>query len=129
MTVRVTLRNRGEAAYATEVGVATPEVLSFVGVRTIAERAESRVRCSLENIAQDSGNNTLLCEAGNPLPGNSSVTFDLLFELPRAPPGLREVVLQLDCSTQSVEEEAVQGDNGQKLRIPVKVQSQLDVTL
>ncbi|XP_033840322.1 integrin alpha-3b [Periophthalmus magnuspinnatus] len=78
-----------EDAHQAELNVTIPEALRYSGVRSEGHSVE----CSLEE--------TLMCELGNPLKGNSKVSLTLIFETSGIDLYTHKIISQLLLSTVS----------------------------
>ncbi|XP_054454741.1 integrin alpha-3b [Anoplopoma fimbria] len=87
----------GEDAHQAEINITVPDALSYAGVRSpISLAQEHKVPCSVDTVY-----GTVICELGNPIKGNKTVSLVVKFETLRINLYTQEIESQLHLSTLS----------------------------
>ncbi len=122
----VTIQCTGEAAYQTQLKLHYPKHLGFVRVQTLSTH-QVPVTCFPKRGGKYEP--SLTCDIANPLPGNTSIMFQITFDTLHVTEDISNMTIDMRVESSSSEDSAQLKDNLQQLVIPVKIHSSLQVSV
>ncbi len=124
--IEVFIQCLGEAAYQTELKLHYPKHLGFVRVQTLSTQ-HAPVTCFPKQGGKHAP--SLTCDIANPLPGNSSILFQITFDTLHVTEDISNITIDMRVKSSSSEDSSQLKDNLQQLVIPVKIHSSLQVSV
>uniref|UniRef100_T1JLH3 Uncharacterized protein n=1 Tax=Strigamia maritima TaxID=126957 RepID=T1JLH3_STRMM len=112
----ISVSNSAEAAFLSELNVTVPSWSSFVRQPTICN-----------DITSTNTHHFLICDIGNPLPTNEKISLQLYLNIEAPPIDLRELTVQFQATTGSMEKSELLHDNNIVITIPAKLTADITV--
>eukprot|EP00096_Caligus_rogercresseyi_P015942 TRINITY_DN844_c0_g1_i1.p1 TRINITY_DN844_c0_g1~~TRINITY_DN844_c0_g1_i1.p1 ORF type:complete len:1372 (-),score=393.45 TRINITY_DN844_c0_g1_i1:381-4496(-) len=124
LTLSSVISNQGEDAFNAYLYASVPKGLNYIKTKTSSGSSVS-VLCSPPS---QQNNRTLKCEIGNPLPANSEVKLDLLFQPLESEALSDSYDFVLTANSSNPEESFNKEDNEEEIRIKIEVQASLKLS-
>ncbi|TKR77446.1 hypothetical protein L596_018418 [Steinernema carpocapsae] len=136
MVVNVTVRNRGEDSYLTQLVVDVPKGFEYSGIEnyntktpiscTSPEGKETpKGRKSKKDESHDGYQ--MVCDIGNPLPANQQADFGFKMTGTNVDGNMEEVEVKMKVNSTNTEEVGREMDNEMVVRVPLEIQAQLSL--
>ena len=131
LEIMVTVLNKGEASYMTDVMIRLPEQIRFIGAHKY--RGHGNVICNPlqgENLRDNGTHNStvVLCDAGNPMKSRSQLMFKIRLDTMHVLPRVEQFFINMTVKTGSDEIKDFLDDNFINLKIPLRVKTEMTMS-
>ncbi|KAK0416580.1 hypothetical protein QR680_012572 [Steinernema hermaphroditum] len=136
LLVNVTVRNRGEDSYLTQLVVDVPKGFEYGGIENY--NTKTPISCTSPDGKETAKGRRpkkeerhegyqMLCDIGNPLPANQQADFGFKMTGTDVDGSLEEVQVKMRVNSTNAEEAGRDVDNEMVVRVPLEIQAQLSL--
>lgn len=110
----VNVTNRGEDAFETMMYLEIPQEVNYVNIN----KTNTNEPVSCTPFFQTSGNNLLICNAGNPFPAGNELIFTVIMEPAQVAPKVQELNFTVKINSTNPEPNSTLSNNYQMIKLP-----------
>ncbi|CAD5219487.1 unnamed protein product [Bursaphelenchus xylophilus] len=129
VTLNVTVDNKGEDSYLTQMKIEIPKGFEYGGVESYDNK--HKVSCTPTDETKvekdESAPQEFICEVGNPLPANERADFGVKLTGENVDANKEFVEVKMSVNSTNPEESGSTGDNDLTVKIPIEVKAQLSL--
>ncbi|GFQ81400.1 integrin alpha-PS2, partial [Trichonephila clavata] len=126
LELNVILINAGEDAFESMLYISIPVDVDYVNIGRVRPM-DIPVSCTGNEDENIVGDRRLVCDVGNPLPANTTLSFKILLAPSKYLSASHDLEFLFEVNSTNVEREATLGDNTAGLRLPVRVEVNITI--
>ncbi|GFV97529.1 integrin alpha-PS2 [Trichonephila clavipes] len=126
LELNVILINAGEDAFESMLYISIPVDVDYVNIGRVRPM-DIPVSCTGNEDENMIGDKRLVCDVGNPLPANTTLSFKILLAPSKYLSASHDLEFLFEVNSTNVEREATLGDNTAGLRLPVRVEVNITI--